>query len=93
MHSLHAVRCRTERILSARKHILTVKGSAFMSKDIKKAVINELDRRIALLKEHQSERIITTGDQYEELNQALSKVIGVPLTGELESIREFVQTL
>ncbi|MDF1493265.1 MULTISPECIES: hypothetical protein [unclassified Caproiciproducens] len=64
-----------------------------MSKDIKKAVINELDRRIALLKEHQSERMITTGDQYEELNQALSKVIGVPLTGELESIREFVQTL
>lgn len=64
-----------------------------MSKEIKQAVIDELDRRIALLKEHQSERIITTGDQYEELNQALSKVIGVPLADELESIKEFVSTL
>ncbi len=64
-----------------------------MGKDIKQAVIHELDRRIALLKEHESEHIITTGDQYEELNQALSKVIGVPLTGELESIKEFVNGL
>nr|WP_319487469.1 hypothetical protein [uncultured Caproiciproducens sp.] len=64
-----------------------------MGKDIKQAVIHELDRRIALLKEHETARIITTGDQYEELNQALSKVIGVPLTGELESIKEFVSEL
>ncbi|MBW7571644.1 hypothetical protein [Caproiciproducens faecalis] len=64
-----------------------------MSKDIKQAVINELDRRITLLKDHQSEQILVNGDQYSELNQALSKVIGVPLTGELESMKEFVRTL
>ena len=50
-----------------------------MSKDMveKREIIEELDRRI-------------TGNQYEELNQALKKVIGVPLMGELSSVRDFV---
>ncbi len=64
-----------------------------MSKNIKEDIIEELDRRIQLLEEHQEEQIIVTGNQYEELNQALSKVIGAPLIGELESMKEFVGKL
>jgi homoserine trans-succinylase len=64
-----------------------------MSKNIKQEVLNELDRRINLLKEHEFDEIMITGNQYEELNQALSKVIGVPLTGELQSMKEFVNKL
>jgi hypothetical protein len=64
-----------------------------MAKDIKKEMISELDRRIQLLKEHENDQVICTGNQYEELNQALSKVIGVPLMGELQSIKEFVGRL
>jgi hypothetical protein len=65
----------------------------FMSKDIKKEIVGELDRRIQLLKEHENDQVICTGNQYEELNQALSKVIGVPLMGELQSIKEFIGKL
>ncbi len=64
-----------------------------MSKDFKQEMIQELDRRIHLLEEHQGGQIIVTGNQYEELNQALSKVIGAPLIGELQSIKEFVGRL
>ncbi len=64
-----------------------------MSKDVKQEVLEELDRRIKLLKEHQFDEIMITGNQYEELNEALSKVIGAPLTGELESMKEFVSKL
>lgn len=64
-----------------------------MGKDIKKEIIQELDRRIHLLEEHRDDKIIVTGNQYEELNQALSKVIGTPLMGELQSIKEFVGRL
>ena len=64
-----------------------------MSKNVKQEVLDELDRRITLLKEHQGDEITVTGNQYEELNQALSKVIGAPLTGELESMKEFVSKL
>lgn len=64
-----------------------------MNKNVKQEVLDELDRRINLLKEHQYDEIQITGNQYEELNQALSKVIGVPLTGELQSMKEFVSKL
>ncbi len=64
-----------------------------MSKDIKNEILQELDRRIQLLEEHRDENIIVTGNQYGELNQALSKVIGTPLIGELQSIKEFVGRL
>ena len=64
-----------------------------MSENIKEEVIQELDRRIQLLEEHQEDQIIVSGNQYEELNQALSKVIGTPLIGELQSIRKFVGKL
>ena len=61
--------------------------------DLKKQIIHELDSRIARLKEHQYEQIKITGNQFEELNQALSKVIGVPMMCELQSVRDFVENL
>ena len=50
-----------------------------MAKDIKKEIIAELNRRMDLLREHQYDQIQITGNEYSELNQALSKVIGAPL--------------
>ncbi|MGI6728321.1 MAG: hypothetical protein ACOX4P_07225 [Anaerovoracaceae bacterium] len=61
--------------------------------DIREQIIEELDSRINRLREHQYEEIVVTGNQYEELNQALSKVIGAPLIKELDSIKSFVQEL
>ena len=42
--------------------------------DIKERIIEELDSRIERLRDHQYKEIVVTGNQYEELNQALSKV-------------------
>lgn len=63
-----------------------------MSDNIKQTIITELDNRIELLKEHQHDEIIP-GNQYSELNQALAKIIGAPLIGELDNIKDFVQKL
>lgn len=63
-----------------------------MSDNIKQTIINELESRKKLLKEHQHDEIIV-GNQYSELNQALAKVIGAPLIGELDSIEDFVKSL
>ena len=60
-----------------------------MAKDIKKEIIAELDRRMDLLREHQYDQIEITGNEYSELNQALSKVIGAPLLEELGDIKAF----
>ena len=56
-------------------------------------IIAELDRRMDLLREHQYDQIQITGNEYSELNQALSKVIGAPLLEELGDIKDFVQSL
>ncbi|WP_195985284.1 hypothetical protein [Clostridium sp. D33t1_170424_F3] len=64
-----------------------------MAKDMKKQIIAELDRRMNLLREHQNDQIVITGNQYSELNQALSKVIGAPLLEELGDVKDFVQSL
>ncbi|MFR2562205.1 MAG: hypothetical protein ACLS8R_05610 [Anaeromassilibacillus sp.] len=40
---------------------------------IKKEIIAELDRRVNLLREHQYDQIQITGNEYSELNQALSR--------------------
>lgn len=64
-----------------------------MAKDMKKQIIAELDRRMNLLREHQTDQIVITGNQYSELNQALSKVIGAPLLEELGDVKDFVQSL
>ncbi len=64
-----------------------------MAQNIKQQVLQELDTRIQRLESHQSDRITITGNQYEELNQALSKVIGVPLMEELRDLKAYVQGL
>lgn len=61
--------------------------------DIKAKINSEIDSRISRLKQHYGDAIDMTGNQYEELNQALSKVISVPLIKELESLREYVERL
>ncbi|CAB1247203.1 conserved protein of unknown function [Ruminococcaceae bacterium BL-6] len=61
--------------------------------DIRQTILSELDSRINRLKEHSDDRIIPTGNRYDELNQSLSKIIGVPLMQELESIKDFVNSL
>ncbi len=61
--------------------------------DMKSQIIDELDRRVDLLTKSQNKQIKVTGNQYEELNQAIGKVIGAPLIGELKDIRTFVQKL
>lgn len=60
---------------------------------IKAEVISEIDRRIKRLQEHRDDEVIVTGNQYDELNQALSKVIGVPLMKELSSLKSYVEQL
>ena len=57
--------------------------------NIKAQIISEIDRRIEDLQQRYDE-IIVTGNQYDELNQALAKVIGVPLMKELSSLKEYV---
>lgn len=64
-----------------------------MNHTIKDQICDHLDERIATLKEHQYDEIVVTGNQYEELNQALSKVIGVPLIKELEDLKSYVTDL
>ena len=39
---------------------------------------------------HRYDEIIVTGNQYDELNQVLAKIIGVPLLKEVQDIRDFV---
>ena len=58
--------------------------------NIKAQIISEIDRRIEDLQQHRYHEIIVTGNQYDELNQALAKVIGVPLMKELSSLKEYV---
>ena len=59
----------------------------------REALLEEIDRRISLLEAHKGDQILATGNPYQELNQALSKIIGVPLVKELASIREYIQSL
>jgi hypothetical protein len=56
----------------------------------KQQVLDELDKRIKDLQEHRYDEIIITGNQYDELNQVLAKIIGVPLLKELQDVRDFV---
>lgn len=62
-------------------------------KETKTIILQEIDRRLENLYQHEDDEIIQTGNQYEALNQVLSKVISVPLVGELESLRDFVSQL
>lgn len=62
-----------------------------MGADVKKNIIDEINSRIKRLEAHEDDEIMITGNQYDELNQALSKVIGKSLKKELESIKEFIE--
>lgn len=53
----------------------------------------EIDSRIQRLEEHRYDPIDVTGNHVEEPNQAVSKVIGTALLGELKSLKSFVQGL
>ena len=52
-----------------------------------------METRIQRLEEHRDDQIHLADNQYEELNQAISHVIGVPLLQELTDLHEFVQNL
>ena len=56
-----------------------------------KQIADEIDSRIERLKAHRYDPIDVTGNHVEELNQAVSKVIGSALIGELESLRSFIE--
>ncbi len=45
------------------------------------------------MEEHHKEETTPTDNQYAKLNQALADVIGVPLRKELQSLKEYVETL
>ena len=61
-----------------------------MHNALKQPLLAELDKRIHDLEEHRYDEIIVTGNQYDELNQVLAKIIGVPLLKEVQDIRDFV---
>lgn len=64
-----------------------------MSKNVKQQILDELNSRIGRLKQHADDPIVQADNNYDVLNQALSKTIGEPLCKELESVRDFVETL
>ena len=64
-----------------------------MHQSIQDTIVKEIDSRISRLKEHLDDPIIQSGNQYEELNQALSKVINVPLVKELEDLKGYIEDL
>ena len=61
-----------------------------MHNALKQQILDELDKRIHDFEEHRYDEIIVTGNQYDELNQVLAKIIGVPLLKEVQDIRDFV---
>ena len=61
-----------------------------MHNALKQQILDELDKRIHDVEEHRYDEIIVTGNQYDELNQVLAKIIGVPLLKEVQDIRDFV---
>lgn len=61
--------------------------------DVKQEVLHELDSRIRRLEEHHDDEKPCEGNQYAEMNHALSRVIGATLEKELENLRDFVRDL
>ena len=59
----------------------------------KQEIIRELERRIELIDRHRFDEIEVTGNQDEELNQVLKKIIGVPLSDELTDVKNYIETL
>ena len=64
-----------------------------MRTDIVSQITSEIDSRIERLEEHRYDPIEVTGNHTDELNQAISKVIGTALLGELQSLRSYIDGL
>ncbi len=64
-----------------------------MQDNVVSQITSEIDSRIERLEEHRYDPIDVTGNYPEELNQAISKVIGTALLGELQSLRSYINGL
>ena len=62
-------------------------------KDVKSAVLEELKSRISRLEEHEDDPKEENDNPYEQMNHALSHVIGHSLSKELSDLRNFVEGL
>ena len=71
-----------------RKDVLTM-----AHKDVKSAVLDELESRISRLEEHEDDHKEENGNPYEKMNHALSHVIGHSLSKELNDLKDFVEGL
>ena len=61
--------------------------------DIKSSIIKEIDSRLERLDEHKNDKKEESDNPYSEVTHALSKVIGYAVSGELRSIKEYVEKL
>lgn len=61
--------------------------------DCKHQIITELDNRLQKLSEHKDDNKPNNNNQFEELNHAISSVVGAALQKEISSIKDFVQGL
>lgn len=60
---------------------------------MEKKILKELDDRIKRIEETLKDPIENDQNEFEQLNEALSKVIGNALRGELYSIKEYIESL
>ncbi len=57
--------------------------------ECKQKILAELDERIKKLEKHEDDFKANNNNQFEELNHAVSSVIGSALTKEISSIKDF----
>ena len=61
--------------------------------DSKQKVLQELDKRLKKLQEHEDDEKPDHGNPFETMNHAVSGVISSALQKEITSIKDFVQEL
>lgn len=61
--------------------------------NIKKEVINEIDRRIEKLARHENDVISQHASQYEQLDSVVANIICSALLGELESLKKAIEDI
>lgn len=59
--------------------------------ELKQELLQELDSRIQRLQEHEEDEKDSDGNQYRQLNHALSAVIGTSLKKELQDLRNLIE--
>lgn len=64
-----------------------------MSNNIKDEILQEIQNRIHKLESHENDKIKLSDNQYEELNQAIAKIIRVALHGELVGLQDYIKEL